>query len=173
MSTNWDKYYLGLAKMVGDNSKCLSRKIGSVLVKDNSIIATGYNGPAKGCLHCNQRPWEFYYSLDCNTPNNKKHTGYPTKCPRQELGYKSGEGLHLCSSVHSERNCLLQCARLGISTRGSTIYAYCPIPCKDCVIELINAGVSKVVCLPGLYDKYSIELIKDSDIILTTVEELV
>ena len=50
----WDLYYLRIAKTVSENSKCLSRKIGAVLVKDNSIISTGYNGPPRGVKHCNE-----------------------------------------------------------------------------------------------------------------------
>lgn len=142
----WDLYYLGIAKRVGENSKCLSRKIGAILVKDNSIIASGYNGPPRGYIHCGDKSRE-----------PKK------KCPRKLLGYKSGEGLEICPAVHAERNAILSAAKIGTPTNGSTLYCYCGFPCKDCLIELINAGVFRIVCIseknrPFMYDKLSQEI---------------
>jgi deoxycytidylate deaminase len=57
---DWDKYYMGVAKQVAQNSKCMSRKIGAVIVKDNCIIGTGYNGSPKGVQHCENRSFSFY-----------------------------------------------------------------------------------------------------------------
>ena len=75
-----------IAKVVSTNSKCLSRKIGAVLVKDKSIISTGYNGPAKGVKHCSERNIDFYINLFRGTifKKPKKVIG----CPRK-LWYKS------------------------------------------------------------------------------------
>lgn len=132
-----DKYYLKLAKQVGERSQCLSRKIGSVLVKDDRVIATGVNGPASGVPHCGYRNDKgIYQSFESSD-----------KCPRKRMGYKQGEGLQHCSAVHSEVNTVLQSARLGVNTKGSTLYCYCNVPCINCSKELINAGIQRVVCL--------------------------
>ena len=161
---NWDKYFLNIAKEVSKQSKCLSRQIGAVLVKDKVIIGTGYNGPPRGVKHCNERLYEFYNLLD-NSNNKAKGNEYPTVCPRRGLDYKSGQGLHLCQAGHAERNAIIQCARHGIATKGATLYCYCPIPCKDCVIEIINAGIQRLVYLKGDdYDKYSRVLLEESKI---------
>jgi len=165
---NWDKYFLRLAREVSKNSKCLSRQIGAVLVKDKSIISTGYNGPARGVKHCNERDLEFYKNLDGrNLTNIEKDENI---CPRRRFAYKSGQGLHLCQAGHAERNALIQSARNGISTKGTTLYCWCSQVCKDCAIEIINAGVDTLVYLVGSeYDKYSKTILLESGITIKTI----
>ena len=136
---NKDQYFMKIAKVVSTQSKCLSRQIGAVLVRDSHIIATGYNGPPMGVPHCEWRDWLGNYS------NSMKEPIYI--CPRERAGFESGEGLQLCPAVHAEMNTILEAARFGISTMATTIYCYCGIPCKDCAKELINAGVWRVVHL--------------------------
>jgi len=170
----WDLYFLHIAKEVSKNSKCLSRQIGAVLVKDKAIISTGYNGPARGVQHCNERNTSFYLRLDNKLDKDylgREHITWKkyTKCPRIELGYKSGEGLHLCQAGHAERNALIQAARNGISTKGTTLYCYCGQVCKDCAIEIVNAGVERLVYLKGKpYDNYSEFILKESGITIFT-----
>jgi len=153
----WDIYFLKIAREVSKNSKCLSRQIGAVLVRDKSIISTGYNGPARGVTHCNKRFIGFYCKLDKGKVYMKDvEYSTPEECPRKVLGYKSGQGLHLCQAGHAERNALINAARNGISTKGTTLYCWCPMPCKDCAIEIVNAGVNIVTCLHGIeYDEYA------------------
>jgi len=139
-----DLYYMKLAKQVGERSQCLSRKIGSVLVKDDRIIATGVNGPASKVPHCGYRDDKGQYTDKLVSD----------KCPRKRMGYKQGEGLEHCAAVHSEVNTVLQSARLGVNTKGSTLYCYCNVPCVNCSKELINAGVQRIVCL-GLTEYFN------------------
>ena len=160
----WDLYFMNLAKVVAENSKCLSRKIGAVLVKDKSVVSTGYNGPARGMKHCSERTVEFFEALDGAI--SKIRVGADDKtCPRRYLGYGSGQGLHLCQAGHAERNALIQAAKHGISTNGATLYCACPLPCKECMIEIINSGIARLVCLAGKdYDTYSRVLLQESNI---------
>lgn len=164
-------YFLKIAKQVGKTSKCLSRRIGSVLVKDGCIISTGYNGPAKGVGHCDERNASFYWLLEKNTNMDRFLPWDNNICPRKNLGYKSGEGLHLCQAAHSERNAILQAAYNGISTKDSILYCYCTIPCKDCCIELVNAGVKKIVCLKGeQYDEYGKIILEEAGIEIEEID---
>ena len=119
----WDEYFHSICKAVSNNSKCLSRQIGAILVRDKVIICTGYNGPPRGIPHCNG-----------------------DICPRRAKGYVSGDGLHLCPAAHAECNAIVQAARLGIQTRGAILYLNTQIPCKDCLIKIINSGIEEVVC---------------------------
>ncbi len=128
MSDRWDKYFLNICKAISSKSPCLSRQIGALLVRDKSIVSTGFNGPARGYPHCEE------YLL-----------GEKVGCPRKFRGYKSGEGLHLCSAAHAEANCIANAARIGASTVGTTLYLNCIIPCKDCAILLVNAGIVEIV----------------------------
>lgn len=163
----WDLYFLNICNEVGRNSKCLSRKIGAVLVRDHSIISTGYNGPARGTKHCNERDFYFYDKLE--KVNNQKDvfkTDFPTICPRRDYGYKSGEGLHLCQAWHAERNALIQAARNGVSTLNTTMYLNAGHCCKDCCIEMINAGVKELVYLDNCsdYDNYASIILSEGGI---------
>ena len=176
MSPNkWDLYFLRLAREVSKNSKCLSRKIGAVLVKDKAVISTGYNGAPRGARNCDERLLNWYVimnGINGNTPHKVFVDELPEKCPRRYFGYESGQGLHLCQAGHAERNALIQAARNGISTLGTTLYCYCPIPCKDCMIEIINAGVTRLVFLKGSeYDGYSKVLLEESNIAHYTYKE--
>jgi len=174
MSPNkWDLYFLRLAREVSKNSKCLSRKIGAVLVKDKAVISTGYNGAPRGVRNCDERSVKFYEKLNVESlPVATDEHNTPGQCPRRLFCYKSGEGLHLCQAGHAERNALIQAARNGISTLGTTLYCYCPIPCKDCMIEIINAGVTRLVFLKGSdYDGYSKVLLEESNIAHYTYKE--
>jgi len=171
MSTKlWDQYFLKIAKAVSTNSKCMSRQIGAVLVKDKAIIATGYNGPPRGIPHCKERHnsdgllCKEFAKRDLSPP-------LPTKtfnlCPRVWLKYNSGEGLFLCPATHAEANCIAQAARSGISTLDTTMYLTCGVPCKNCLALLINAGVAEIVCTSlDYYDELSEFILGHSSLIV-------
>jgi dCMP deaminase len=117
----WDEYFMRIAELVSERSTCLSRQVGSVLVRNRLILATGYNGAPSGIEHC---PF----------------------CVRKLLGIPSGERHEICRGLHAEQNCLIQCARNGVSSADSTIYIFGGTPCIICAKMLINAGVAHVVC---------------------------
>jgi len=123
----WDVYFYKICEAVASKSSCKSRQIGALLVRDKSIISTGYNGPARGIPHCGP------------------------VCPRKAAGLASGEGLNLCPAQHAEENCINNAARIGASTLGSTLYLNEIIPCKDCFNSLINAGAVEIVCKKIIY----------------------
>ena len=160
---SWDEYFYEVAKVVARNSKCLSRRIGAVLEYDKSIVAGGYNGPPRGVPVCDQR-----WTLDKEF--NKKYGGslkdgvdLTGKCPRKVLGFESGEGLAVCVAGHAERNTLINAARSGVRTDGTTMYMTCGIPCSPCLVEIINAGVKEIVVTSFVtYDESSMYLLEQS-----------
>lgn len=172
----WDEYYLRICDAVASNSKCLSRKIGAILVKDKSIIAQGYNGPPRGVSHCGDR-----YTLDAELQNAlaKKGIDYNdpelrSSCPRYVLGFKSGEGLMYCCAGHAERNTLINAARNGICTKDTIMYMSCPVPCSPCLIEIINAGVSEIVVTSkDYYDLTTAYILSESGLKVRTYHQAV
>jgi dCMP deaminase len=143
---------MGICEAVSKHSKCLSRHIGAVIVRDHSIVSTGYNGPARGVPHCAER----VFALTDNDPlADEDFVPHGDTCPRRLLGLPSGEGLEYCIAAHAERNCIANAARMGVSTLSCTLYLNTVLPCKDCMAEIINAGITKVICLDGQYDKLS------------------
>jgi dCMP deaminase len=135
------------AKLWSTKSKCLSRKIGAVLVKDGHVIGTGYNGPPKSIPHCEWRDDSGNYVETVDKYGNWLDKEPVYECPRRRMGYGSGEGMEYCPAVHAEINPIMQAARFGISTIGSTLYCYCKTPCSNCAKEIVQAGIKRVVCL--------------------------
>jgi dCMP deaminase len=144
MRISKDEYYLGIALAVSKRSTCLKRHYGCVIVKDDIIIATGYNGSVRGEENCCDRG-------TCKRENAERYTGYES-----------------CDSVHAEQNALIATSRERLI--GSTAYLACetfgkdekksdlwdeeiigfyedinPVPCGICERMLKNAGVIKVV----------------------------
>lgn len=118
--------------------------IGAVLVRDNIIVSTGYNGPPRGVSHCKGG------------------------CPRQAMGLKSGEGLDLCPATHAEQNCIASAARIGASTKGCTLYLNTVAPCKWCMGICINAGILYIVTSqPGWYDEKARQMAKEAGVVVS------
>ena len=167
---NWDEYYHNICKSVSSKSSCLSRKIGAILVRNNSIISTGYNGPARGIPHCGHERFEKDESLTFMASTKEfDELGFRsligTTCPRRLLGYESGTHMELCTAQHAEENAISNAARLGVSVDGSTLYMNSVIPCKNCFSTLINAGIVEIVVDEvKVYDKHTQFIIDNSDI---------
>jgi dCMP deaminase len=115
-----DQYFMEIARVVSQRSTCIKRKVGAVLVKENHIISTGYNGAPSGFNHCT-----------------------PQTCLRQDI--KSGEKPELCRGVHAEINCVIQAALHGTSIKGKTTLYTTTFPCMNCLKLLINAGINRIV----------------------------
>ena len=136
---SWDSYFCEIAKLTAKRSGCMRRQVGAVIVKDNRIIATGYNAQPIGVSEC------------CNK-------GY---CVRQQ--YKGGEGLEECSVVHAEINAITQCALLGTSCEGATMYVTTKC-CIWCLKAAINAGIKKIIYIDDYNAPLSDELAKQAGI---------
>jgi len=163
----WDEYYHKLCVTVASNTKCLSRTIGAVLVRDKSIISTGYNGPPRGVPHCGSRfiidpkLRALLISKDMNPNDPALHD----TCPRYVAGFKSGEGLEWCVAGHAERNAIVNAARSGACTMGATLYMDCGIPCTPCLVEIINSGIEEIVVTKMIYYDLSAEYtLENSDL---------
>ena len=126
-----DEYYISIADAVLKRSTCIRRNYGVVLVKNDEIVATGYNGSARGECNC------------CDT-------GY---CEREKQGVAKGERYELCVALHAEDNAITSAGR--DKAFGSTLYIVGrenssgeysnPCPCMMCRRKIINAGIKRVV----------------------------
>jgi len=171
-----DEYFLEICNAVAKNSKCLSRKIGAIIVKEHSIISTGYNGPPRGIPHCGLERYNSDRYLYDAEHNGKRLNQFSEKeiastCPRQLLGFKSGEGLEYCTASHAERNAIINAARHGIEVKGTKMYMTCSVPCHECLKEIINAGIKEVICTSlDTYDGGGTFLMKNSFLKIRTFE---
>ena len=128
-----ERYYLNIAKQVAQRSTCFSVKGGSVIIKDDTIVSTGYIGAPRKTKDCFERG----------------------NCLRRELNIPHGERYELCRSVHSEQNAIINAARSGASLLGGDMFLYGEkqegglidfIPCFICKKMIINAGLKRVIC---------------------------
>ena len=147
----WDEYYLGIARAVAVRSNCIRRQVGAVIVVDNAIIATGYNGTPVGVRNC------------CDGG-----------CPRCASEAPSGAAYDSCICVHAEQNAIVFAARHGNATQGGTLYTTLR-PCFGCLKESIQAGIREIVFAePFAYDGELEEvyqrLVEESGIRLRRVE---
>lgn len=136
----WDEYFLELADMVARRSTCIRRHVGAVLVKEDRIIATGYNGAPQGLPHC-----------------------LNVGCLRAEQNIPSGHRYELCRGVHAEQNALINAARYGVSTLDSVLYCTNQ-PCILCARMLINAGVRRIVHQGDFDDELALEFFRQAGI---------
>lgn len=141
---DWDKYFMNIAEVVKSRADCLRRQVGAVIVKDNRILTTGYNGTPHGIKNCTEGGCERCLL---------RHTGK----------LKAGEKEESCICLHAEQNAIIQASYLGVSTNGATLYCTSN-PCSTCAKMIINAGIKRVVCFLNHHDKEGIELIKKAGI---------
>ena len=104
----WDSNFFGLCQELSKWSTCLSRQIGTVIVRDKTIVSTGFNGPPRGVTHCGPERILVDDNLSHIDPAKRN------LCPRQAKGFKSGFGLHLCTASHAEENAIVNAARIGV-----------------------------------------------------------
>lgn len=116
---SWNEYFMKMAFLTADRSSCKRRKIGAVLVKDNQVLATGYNGASRGVRDCLQ-----------------------LGCLRDKNGVVSGKNHEICRAVHAEQNAVIQAAVNGVSIKGAILYCT-HTPCILCAKILINAQIKK------------------------------
>ncbi|KAN0100336.1 Cytidine deaminase-like protein [Tylopilus felleus] len=114
----WDTYFMTLAELASQRSNCMKRRVGAILVRDNRIVATGYNGTPRGVTNC--------------------HDGGCTHCNQT-----SNANDFDCLCLHAEENALLEAGRDRV---GVNAILYCnTCPCLKCTIKIIQSGVKRVI----------------------------
>ena len=142
-----ENYYLDIAETVLERSTCLRRCYGAIIVKNDEIVSTGYNGAPRGRKNC----------IDL---------GY---CTREAMNIPSGERYELCRSVHAEMNAIISAARR--DTLGATLYLagreaktgellHDATSCSMCRRLIINAGIARVV-IRNTQTEYSVVHVED------------
>ncbi|MFA6809130.1 MAG: cytidine/deoxycytidylate deaminase family protein [Eubacteriales bacterium] len=138
---SWDEYFLEIAQVLAKRSTCLRRNYGAVIVKDNIIVSTGYNGAARGEPNCTD----------------------VGQCERELYNVPKGERYELCVAVHAEQNAII--AGDPVKMQGATIYVAGSCadgspasaePCLLCRRMIKNAMIKRVVYLNNSGEKKNI-----------------
>lgn len=130
-----EQFFLTVVNALAAQSKCVSRQVGAVIVKDGRIISTGYNGTVSGTKNCCEI---FDDSFDAEA-----HHQWSIK-----------------NEIHAEQNAIAMAAKQGISIDGCT--CYCSLqPCNTCLLLLIQSGIKEIV-YDEIYErsKYHEDLLK-------------
>lgn len=131
-----EQMYFDVADSMLKRSTCLRRRYGAVIVKNDEVVSTGYNGAPRGRTNC----------TDCNF------------CLREKLNVPQGERYELCVSVHGEANAIISASRkdmidstlylAGRDAKTGEILQHTE-PCSMCKRLIINAGIKEVICREG------------------------
>jgi dCMP deaminase len=127
-----ENYYLDIAETVLERSTCMRRAYGAIIVQNDEIVSSGYNGAPRGRKNCGD-------------------LGY---CTREAMNIPSGQRYELCRSVHAEANAIISASRREVL--GATLYMVCKDPktgallpgstsCSMCRRLIINAGIARLV----------------------------
>lgn len=124
---SWDQYFLRMARLAATRATCPRRRVGAILVRENRVLATGYNGSVNGASHCDE--------IGCLIVTR--------------------DGRESCErTVHAELNAIIQCAKNGVMSVGATMYCT-DFPCVSCAKAMVQAGVTRVVYLAEYPDPNS------------------
>ncbi|MFA6711188.1 MAG: cytidine deaminase [Candidatus Caldatribacteriota bacterium] len=140
MRSDWNKYFIDIALAVSKRSTCLRRNYGAVIVSNNTIISTGYNGSARGQDNC----------IDLGV------------CIREKLKIPKGERYELCVAIHAEANAII--SGDPVKMKGAKIYIAgtekeggfaSGVPCLMCDRMIKNAMIEEVIFLDSNGKIYS------------------
>lgn len=140
---NWDCYFMAIAEVAAMRSNCCRRHVAAVIVRDQRIISTGYNGTPRGIKNCDEGG-----------------------CARCRSDVPSGTALGECICSHAEENAIVQAAYHGIAVKDATLYTTFS-PCLLCAKMIVNAGIREVVYRENYtIDKTASALLKEGGVIL-------
>jgi dCMP deaminase len=131
-----EEFFKEVLMALSKQSKCVSKKVGVLLVKDDRIISTGYNGTLSGIKNCNE-------VFDADNFDREAHHHWSIK-----------------NEIHAEQNAIAIAAKNGIALNNAVCYSSLQ-PCNSCLMSLIQSGVKEIIYLHA-YDKsdYSQDLIQ-------------
>ena len=112
--------FMSIAYVAAQESNCIRRSVGAVLVRAGQVISSGANGVPNSLSDCGQ-----------------------AGCPRCLRGGLTGLGYESCICIHAEQKAIAEAARLGVATQGSSLYVTLR-PCLQCLAIVKAAGITEV-----------------------------
>lgn len=137
-----DELFAGVAKLVAQRSTCARSQVGVLIVKENRILMTGYNGTPAGMAHCDHTcrcVSRMYHELDCSADQ---------PCT---------------TAIHGEANAIAHAAREGICIEGGMLVTTLS-PCVPCAQLIIAAGIEEVTYLEAYRDPAGVSLLMDAGV---------
>jgi dCMP deaminase len=143
---NWTEYFMKMAYLAAERSTCIRHHVGAVIVRNNKVISTGYNGAAAGIKDCTE-----------------------LGCLRDQMGIASGTRHEICRAIHAEQNAIIQASLNGITPEGATVYCT-HSPCIICAKMIVNAKIKKFITSKYYPDKQYEDLFREAGVEFAVVQ---
>lgn len=137
---SFDDLFMGIVELLEKRTTCVRKSVGAILVKNNIMLSTGYNGSPSKLEHC-----------------------FKLGCLREKLKIPSGQRIEICRAVHAEQNALIQCALKQTDTSDSVLYCSYS-PCVTCAKLLIQARIKKIVFRDIYDDELAFKILREANI---------
>jgi dCMP deaminase len=139
---SWQEYFMEIVNAVAQRGTCLRARCGCVIVRDNVLLSTGYNGAPKGAEQCDED--------GCLIKEVKHADGHVSK--------------HCKRTVHAEANAVLQAAKNGVAIKDAALYCGMT-PCRDCAMLIVNSGIKTVVVKEDYHESGETkDMFKDAEV---------
>ena len=142
------EYYMNIAVQTSLRSTCIRRKVGAIIVKDNRILATGYNGAPSGLPNC------------CDNCN---------RCYRSAHNIPSGQMLDMCYAVHAEQNAILNAMKTGEDLRGASLYVN-TYPCATCMKLTLQVGIRNIYYIDEYINSFTYDMAREAGVELVKMD---
>ena len=142
------EYYMNIAVASSLRSTCMRRKVGAVIVKDNRILATGYNGAPSGLPNCID---------NCD------------RCYRSAHNIPSGKCLDLCFAIHAEQNAIMNALKTGEDLKGAVLYVN-TYPCSTCFKLTIQSGIREVYYIDDYENEFTKQMAEEAGVKLVKLD---
>ncbi|MBQ7739058.1 MAG: cytidine/deoxycytidylate deaminase family protein [Desulfovibrionaceae bacterium] len=139
---SWPEYFMSIVRLVSERSTCLRRKVGAIAVRNQRILATGYNGVPSTLRHCEE-----------------------VGCLREKLQIPSGQRHEICRGIHAEQNVIIQAATTNLNLAGADLYST-TYPCVLCCKMLINCGFKHIFYAESYPDELSAQMFEEAGVVV-------
>jgi dCMP deaminase len=143
-----EEYYMNIAVQTSLRSTCIRRKVGAIIVKDDRILSTGYNGAPSGIPNCCD---------DCK------------RCYRSAHNIPSGQMLDMCYAVHAEQNAIMNALKTGEDLKGAALYVN-TYPCVTCFKLTVQAGIKEVYYIDEYENEFTKQMAKEAGVKLVQLD---
>ncbi len=144
---SWDEYFMMKTSLAFTRSTCLRRKVGAILVMDDKILGTGYNGAPSGLKHCAE-----------------------IGCIRADRNIPSGMRHELCRGIHAEDNAIRQALHTRDSLVGATLFCT-NYPCNECAKKIVDEGIKRVVIMHAYKSELAEEMFNEKSVKVEVFEQ--
>lgn len=143
-----EEYYMNITIQTSLRSTCIRRKVGAIIVKDDRILATGYNGAPSGLPNCCD---------DCK------------RCYRSAHNIPSGTCLDLCYAIHGEQNAIMNALKTGENLKGAVLYVN-TYPCSTCAKLAIQVGIREIYYIDEYENEFTKNMLEEAGVKLVKMD---